>query len=359
MNNYISICPECSYNTQKKIIEEDQIIKYRYVCGSCGWSSKVFQEGEIETPDLRQETRKFSIKDKVNFIRSSELSKNIIFDFSYFCHRARHNGDVNQNGFKVNLWKHLVLTGLFKGIELFKPTNVYLMCDKESWRKQHFKFYKFKRKRDRDATDKEFVSFLKEMNTFIQEIKQNFPYYVIELGGCEADDLIGVFCAENTKGCINVLLSADKDFGQLHKYNNYFQYDPISGVLLSPDDYNYDLFKLCVKGDASDGIPNIYMPDDTFYKGTRQKPMREALIKEWFAIVTKEGKAFTDDEEIIKNFKRNCTLIRFDYIPKHIRQNIVNTLKLAERYGSKHQMLQYFVRKDMKVLKDDLERGRI
>jgi hypothetical protein len=299
------------------------------------------------------------MENKIKFIKESKLTKNIIFDFSYFCHRARFNSDVNQDGFKVNLWKHLIVKGLFTGIGTMGADNVYLMCDKESWRKKYFKYYKFKRKERRDKTDKEFLDFLNEINIFIEELKEYFPYYIVEQNGCEADDLIGVFCEINNKECINILLSADKDFGQLNKYPNYFQFNPIDGILMSPDDYKYDLFKLCCKGDSSDGIPNIYMPDDTFFKGIRQKPMRETLIKEWFEIVTKEGKPFTDDEDIIKNFKRNCTLIRFDYIPKKIKNDIIENLKNVKKIGTKHKMYQYFVQKGMIMLKDELETGKI
>ena len=63
------------------------------------------------------------------------------------------------------------------------------------------------------------------------ELKENFPYKVIHLEGCEADDVIGTL-VERTQEFGNyepvMIVSADKDFIQLHKYDNVDQYSYVT-----------------------------------------------------------------------------------------------------------------------------------
>lgn len=352
------ICPECGGTTEKRNIEESEKTKYRYVCSSCNWSSKMYSEGEIEKPPIRHQVKNLSMKDTVKFIKDSDMSKNLLFDFSYLCYRAKYHKDVSDFKNSINLWKHIVLSSLFKSVKLFKPVDVYIVCDSSSWRKDFFPYYKYKRAKKRKESDFDYQFFYTQMDLFIEEIRKYFPYFVIKVDKTEADDIIATFCENFNNDCINVLISSDKDFKQLYKYNNFFQFCPIEDKIIQGDNWKYELFTLCVKGDTSDGIPNIHMPDNCFHAGIRQKPIRETTIKEWYQIV-KQGKNFCDTKEQIEHFKRNCKLIRFDYIPKQIKYNILNTLKLTEKEGNKMKMLAYFVNKDMKQLKDDLSQGKI
>ena len=36
-----------------------------------------------------------------------------------------------------------------------------------------------------------------------------------------------------------------------------------------------------LKGDSSDGIPNVLSPDHTFVEGLRQKPLGKKKIQQW------------------------------------------------------------------------------
>ena len=96
-----------------------------------------------------------------------------------------------------------------------------------------------------------------------------------------------------------MILSGDKDFIQLQKYPNVKQYSPITKKMINgmnPDDY---LKEHVLKGDTSDGVPNVLSPDNTFVDGIRQRP----LSKKKIALMV-DGD-FPNDEvkEIIKEIK--------------------------------------------------------
>ena len=64
-----------------------------------------------------------------------------------------------------------------------------------------------------------------------------------------------------------MILSGDKDFIQLHKYKNVTQYSPITKKFVNgidPDEY---LYEHILKGDVSDGVPNVLSVDNTFTDG--------------------------------------------------------------------------------------------
>ena len=68
---------------------------------------------------------------------------------------------------------------------------------------------------------------------------------------------------------------------------------------VDPEEYlNEDI----VKGDSSDGVPNVLSPDNTFVDGLRQKP----LSKKKIASIA-DGNLPND--EVKRNYQRNETLI--------------------------------------------------
>ena len=69
-----------------------------------------------------------------------------------------------------------------------------------------------------------------------EDLKQNFPYRVIEVDGAEADDIIAVLAAQFSETENVLILSSDKDFVQLQKYSNVTQYSPILKRFISTED---------------------------------------------------------------------------------------------------------------------------
>ena len=80
-----------------------------------------------------------------------------------------------------------------------------------------------------------------------------------------------------------------------------------------PDSF---LFNHIMKGDVSDGVPNILSDDDTFVvEGKRQKPMN-AKAKTRVREVINGNEV---DETISRNYDRNRQLIDFNCMSKRHR----------------------------------------
>ena len=70
------------------------------------------------------------------------------------------------------------------------------------------------------------------------------------------DDIIGTLCKEY-QDQKTMIMSGDKDFIQLQKYENVSQYSPITKKMINghnPDTY---IKEHILKGDSSDGVPNV------------------------------------------------------------------------------------------------------
>ena len=105
-----------------------------------------------------------------------------------------------------------------------------ILCydDKNYWRREIFPFYKKNRKQEREASKIDWDKVFSVLNTIRDELRENFPYQVIQVNQAEADDVIASIVTENSSRETPdpmLILSADKDFIQLHKYCFVKQYD--------------------------------------------------------------------------------------------------------------------------------------
>ena len=109
------------------------------------------------------------------------------------------------------------------------------------------------------------------------ELIEFFPYKVLEVDNAEADDIIAsvVFhVASEPKNYEKVLiLSSDKDFIQLQKYNFVSQYSPMQKKFVNGLDPTTYIKEHILKGDRGDGVPNFLSPDNTFVDELRQRPL--------------------------------------------------------------------------------------
>ena len=192
------------------------------------------------------------------------------------------------------------------------------------WRRDFFPYYKQNRKKDREKSGHNWGSIFDLLNKIRDEIKHNLKWKVMEVYGAEADDIISTLCMNKEPGKI-LILSGDKDFIQLQKYPGVTQYNPITKRFIYTDDPYAFIKEHVLKGDKSDGIPNFLSPDDTFVRGIRQKPISQKKLHQWVdhgdAYFT-NGFHFTEEEGA--NYKRNQTLIDFDYTPQDIQDKILD-----------------------------------
>ena len=192
-----------------------------------------------------------------------------------------------------------------------------------------FPFYKKNRKQEREASKYDWDQVFSVLNIIRDELKGNFPYKVLQVQGAEADDIVASLCMDNSKREAPekvLILSADKDFIQLHKYDFVCQYDPIRNRWIENADPVMYLQEHIIRGDRSDGIPNILTCDDAIVTGKTQKKMSKEKIASLAAMSPEDFTNFIR----LRNWKRNAELIDFTRIPEAVVERILNSFGTCE-----------------------------
>lgn len=236
--------------------------------------------------------------------------------------------------------RHIVLNSLRANINKFKDYGEVVICSdsRQYWRKSVFPYYKSHRKESREKSLLNWDLIFSVINQLKLDIKEHFPYKLIEVHGAEADDIIGTLTPRISAHEPVIIISSDKDFVQLQKYPNVKQYNPMLNVFVTSKNPVKDLKEKIIRGDAGDGIPNTLSNDDVFVTKTRQKPISSKKLEEW---LEQEPKAFLTEDQL-RNFNRNQILIDFDYIPSELRESIVDTFENTTK-GTKQTLYKYFV----------------
>jgi 5'-3' exonuclease len=253
-----------------------------------------------------------------------------------------------------NMLRHMILNTLRSNRKKFHSEfgELLITCDdKNYWRRQAFPYYKAGRKKARDASELDWNAIFTALNNIREELKVYFPYKVIQIEGCEADDIIGtVVHKEGTllnTGIPILVLSGDKDYVQLQKYANVKQYDPVRKRWISNLNPEQFLFEHILKGDPGDGVPNVLSADNSFVMSIRQRPITEKRIQEWTDINKM-------DSEVKRNYMRNKALIDLSEVPASIKERILAEYE-AENPKNRSQLLNYFIKNKLKNLMESLQ----
>jgi hypothetical protein len=246
--------------------------------------------------------------------------------------------------------RHMILNSIRLHRQQFHKEfgEVVLTYDsKHYWRREYFPQYKAGRKKGREKDSKDWDSIFGCLNKIKAEFKENLPYKYLEVYGAEADDIIATLCKHNQDEKI-MIVSGDKDFIQLHKYPNVKQYSPILKKMVNghnPDTY---IKEHILKGDTSDGVPNVLSQDNTFVDGIRQRPLGRKKIETWLDI-------HIDDlpDEVKRNYQRNDKLINLDNIPEILEKVIMVEFNEAS-CGDRSKLLNYFIQSRLKNLTNEI-----
>ena len=253
-----------------------------------------------------------------------------------------------------DLIRHLALNILRGHIKQFRHEygEVVLCCDnKKYWRKEFFPFYKAGRKKTREKSDLDWHLIFDILSKIKQELKDNFPYRVIDVDGAEADDIIGTLTPIYSKTEKVLILSSDGDFLQLQIWGkNVKQYNPTQKKFLTSKNPLEELKAKIIGGDRGDGIPNILSPGDTFVREIRQKVMTEARLTTFMSANYGEY----EDETARIGYSRNQTLIDLRNIPGEIKESIIDTYNNTTP-ASRSELIPYFMAKRLKNLMDVIE----
>jgi len=251
-----------------------------------------------------------------------------------------------------SLIRHMALNSLrsYKTKFSEKYGEMVIACDGyKYWRKEVFPYYKANRKKDRDSSALDWNKIFEALNRIREELKETFPYRVINTPRAEADDIIAVLCDEYGYFVSDptLIISGDKDFIQLQKYPAINQYDPIRKKWINDKNPEKYLNEHIISGDVGDGIPNVLSSDDCLALGKKQSSLtakrKEALAKGDYS-------SLPLTEEIIKrNIARNKQLIDMTEIPQDVKEEILQQFRDQEGKKPK-DLFGYFVKHKLKNL---------
>ena len=251
-----------------------------------------------------------------------------------------------------DLVRHMVLNSLRAHNKKFRKEygEMVIACDSGNvWRREVFPNYKAGRKSNRAKSEHDWTLIFDIISKVKNEIKAFLPYKVIEVETSEADDIIAVLTSNKQWAEKVLILSGDKDFIQLHS-DNVKQYNPVLNKFVGKDE-NPTLYlkEHILKGDRSDGIPNVLSDDNVFVEGRRQRPLSKKRINSW---VEEISMTFTEEEQ--KNYDRNRTLIDLSCIP-HSLEDKINNEFLNVKVATRDKILGYFINKKLKTLIESID----
>ena len=256
----------------------------------------------------------------------------------------------NSKTIDENMVRHMILNSIrmYRKEHRSEYGEVVLTWDsKHSWRRDYYPEYKVSRRKGREESDLDWDDIFGTLNKIRNEIKENFPYKYLEVFGAEADDIIGFLCEENKDEKI-MIISGDKDFIQLQKYPNVKQWSPITKKDVNGFNPTTYLKEHILRGDTSDGVPNVLSPDNTFIDGLRQRPLSRKKIQSWLL-----GGGSDWNDEVKRNFQRNSTLIDLSRTPEELKNQIRLEYNNAP-HGDRSKLLNYFMQNKLKELTENI-----
>lgn len=254
-----------------------------------------------------------------------------------------------------NLIRHMILNSIrmYRAKYHEKYGEIVICVDGfKNWRRDVFPQYKYKRKEARKESKIDWNEMFRIINMVLDEIKENFPYKVVEVAEVEADDIIAALCENTQQFGRNepvLIVSKDKDFIQLQKFSNVDQYSPQTKTMVKESNPRKAKLELILKGDQGDGVPNVLSPDNTFTDNIRQKPLRQNVIDQLINDQHCMG------EEVYRNFLRNKKLIDLEETPDHLKEKIIYNYDSQDKWENKKKVFGYLVEKRCRRLLEDVK----
>ena len=257
--------------------------------------------------------------------------------------------------FEESLIRHMILNSIrmYRSRYVDEYGEIVLACDgPNNWRRSAFPQYKANRKKGRDESTFDWNEAFRILHLVREEIKENFPYKVIHIDQCEADDIIGTLVDLKSDVPINpepiMIVSSDRDFVQLQRFPNVKQYSPILKKEVVESNPRLFLQTHIIKGDKGDGVPNILSEDNVFVEGFRQTPMSKKKIDNIIEDL--------DDGELLyaaswyRNYCRNKKLIDLTETPNDLKRQIINSFEEQDPWSNKGNVFPYLVSKNCNEL---------
>ena len=222
------------------------------------------------------------------------------------------------------------------------PEIVLALDARNYWRRDIAPYYKQHRAKGRESSPYDFDTIYTGMNELEVELKASFPYKILNVDRCEADDIAGVLCKYFHDQYESILLaSADGDWLQLQQYKNVKQYSSMHGKLIYPKHgsaKNHLLYKI-IKGDKKDAVANIKSARDSVITKTRQKAISEANFEKWCKLPPEK---FCDSEMLVR-FNENESLLDLTKVPEQYEKAIIDAFN-NEVPASRAKIYSYLIK---------------
>jgi len=258
-------------------------------------------------------------------------------------------GNHTNTEVEEDLLRHMILNSIRSYNMKFKDEygEMIIACDDRAfWRRDIFPYYKANRKKSREKSELNWTQIFDALHKIRDELKAFFPYRVIQVDAAEADDVIGSLVMKygDTNEKI-LILSGDKDFVQLQRYNNVKQFDPVQKKYRTTNDPDRFIKEHIMRGDTGDGIPNFLSTDNCLVVGERQKPVASKKLDVWVHLKPEE---FCDDR-MLRGYRRNQQLVDLSFIPQNIQENVLTEYE-AQAGKDRKNLFNYFIEKKLKNL---------
>ena len=262
-------------------------------------------------------------------------------------------GNHTNTELEEDLLRHMILNSIRSYNQKFKNEygEMIIACDAgNNWRRQIFPYYKANRRKNREKSELNWTQIFDTLSKVREELKEYFPYRVIQIDGAEADDVIGTLVDKfgNTSEKI-LIMSGDKDFVQLQRYMNVKQYDPVQKKWRTTNDPDRFIKEHIMRGDTGDGVPNFLSADNTFVIGARQKPLSQKKMDAWIHMDPREF----CDENMLRGYMRNQQLVDLTFIPENLRVQVLEEYE-AQAGKGRSKLFNYFIEKRLKNLLESI-----
>lgn len=255
-----------------------------------------------------------------------------------------------------NLIRHMFLTSILKIRKKFHEEygEIVICADaKNVWRREAYPYYKANRRKNREESEIDWNHLFGIVHKIRTEIHENFPYKVLHIEHCEADDIIATIVHANgeilnTGAEKYLVLSGDKDYIQLHVYGNVDQYDPVRKRWIRNDNPDKYLAEHILRGDTGDGVPNVLSADNCLAIGERQKAMTAKRLN---ALL--EGPEHMNEETLVR-YHRNKMMIDLSQVPQKYKDIIMEEYNKDKEIG-REGLFNFFVKNKLKHLLTDIQ----
>ena len=294
----------------------------------------------------------------------------LLIDYSQILIASATHSDISaytQKGIDPKIIRQAIMNSFFRSMmyynRVYRPQyGAPIICadSKDVWRKNVFEYYKAHRKAGKEESPLDWTEIYTTMDYIRTVLDEIFPWKVVKTPGAEGDDIIACLCKyfqdneEKDHGLFVepqdiLIISSDGDFGQLRKYKNVSQWNPMQKKLVEKPGPTA-LHDKIVRGDGGDGVPSVLNEDHwlTIPDRPRAKPVTVKIIEKF-----NDYANLTDEEK--RRYDRNKQLISFDCIPAEIESSIINTYKTASDKKDLGAVMNFFIANRVRDMLDRLQ----